>query len=55
MDRYYKVSEVAEILHMNRITIYKWIKQGKIKAIEINGQLRIDGNELRRLTKGDAR
>ena len=35
--KYYKVSEVAKILSMSRITIWLWIKEGKIKAIRTPG------------------
>jgi predicted site-specific integrase-resolvase len=29
-------NEVAEIFGMSRIGVMKWIRQGKIKAVEIN-------------------
>ena len=35
MGRMYTCMEVARLLSVNVLTIYNWIKQGKIKAIRI--------------------
>ncbi len=42
-------SEVAEIFGMSRSGVIKWIREGKIKAIEVNGRWRIPYSEVERL------
>ncbi|MBB5255250.1 excisionase family DNA binding protein [Sulfurisphaera ohwakuensis] len=45
-------SEVAEIFGISRSGVIKWIREGKIKAIEINGRWRIPYSEVERLISG---
>jgi len=52
VERYLTPSEVAEILGMSRSGVIKWIREGKIKAIEINGRWRIPYSEVERLLSG---
>ena len=52
MERYLTPSEVAEIFGMSRSGVIKWIREGKIKAIEINGRWRIPYSEVERLLSG---
>lgn len=52
MERYLTPSEVAEIFGMSRSGVIKWIKKGKIKAIEINGRWRIPYSEVEKLLSG---
>ncbi|QIW22799.1 IS607 family transposase [Sulfolobus sp. S-194] len=49
MERYLTPSEVAEIFGMSRSGVIKWIREGKIKAIEVNGRWRIPYSEVERL------
>ena len=37
-----KVSEVAERLRVKPLTVYRWIRDGKLVAIKIDGILRIE-------------
>ena len=37
-----KVNEVAERLRVKPLTVYRWIKSGKLVAIKIDGILRIE-------------
>ncbi|MBB5255228.1 IS607 family transposase [Sulfurisphaera ohwakuensis] len=55
MERYLTPSEVAEIFGMSRSGVIKWIREGKIKAIEINGRWRIPYSEVERLISGKER
>ena len=55
MERYLTPSEVAEIFGMSRSGVIKWIREGKIKAIEINGRWRIPYSEVERLLSGGGR
>ncbi len=44
--KYYSINEVAEMLSFSRPTVYKTINDGKVKAIRINGQMRIKHSDL---------
>lgn len=51
MEKYYKITEAAELLSVARFTIYRWKKEGKIKVVTINGNPRIAESELKKLVK----
>jgi excisionase family DNA binding protein len=55
VERYLTPSEVAEIFGMSRSGVIKWIREGKIKAVEINGRWRIPYSEIERLLSGGGR
>jgi len=55
VERYLTPSEVAEIFGMSRSGVIKWIREGKIKAIEVNGRWRIPYSEIERLLSGGGR
>jgi len=40
------VAEVAEKLRVDRTTVYRWIKAGKLKAYKAGQQYRIDDDDL---------
>lgn len=42
------VQEVAEFLKLSALTIYKYIKEGQIDAIDFGGHYRIEESSLRR-------
>lgn len=49
MDRqkeFYKAAELAEKLRVNIMTIYRYIKAGKLKAYKIGKEFRIDKSEF---------
>lgn len=48
-DKLYKVIEVAEILNVSQVVIYKWCKEGILKCVRIGGVLRIKESELKRV------
>ena len=43
------VTEVAEEFRVNRFTIYRWIKEGGIKAIRLGQAFRIPVEEIERI------
>ena len=43
------IDQVAEMLSLNRITIFRYIKAGKIKAIKIGNSWRIKQDEIDRI------
>lgn len=49
--KYYSVSEFAEILNVDPQTIYRWIRAGKINALQAHrwSALRIPASELDRM------
>lgn len=49
LDEYFTVKEVAEKLKLNIMTIYKWINQGKIKAVKLGDTWRISKTEINRI------
>jgi len=55
VERYLTPSEVAQIFGMSRSGVIKWIREGKIKAIEVNGRWRIPYSEIERLLSGGGR
>ena len=43
-------NEAAKKLKIDRITIYRWVKSGRLQAKQLpNGQLRIEAKELDKL------
>lgn len=48
----YRTGKVAEMLGVNKVTVIRWIKQGKIKAVRIGREFRIPEDEVMRLLKG---
>ncbi|RLE82145.1 MAG: hypothetical protein DRJ52_02670 [Thermoprotei archaeon] len=50
VEKHYSVSKVAEIFSVHPMTVKKWIKEGKIRAITTpGGRYRIPESEIRRL------
>lgn len=43
----YTLSEVAEILHLTRRTVYSYVKSKKIKAVKIGRQWRVSQEAMR--------
>jgi excisionase family DNA binding protein len=48
------VRQLADVLGVHPITVYKAIAEGDIAAIRFRGRLRIPRREWRRLTEGGA-
>ncbi|MDD5722995.1 MAG: excisionase family DNA-binding protein [Syntrophales bacterium] len=48
-ERLYSTSEVARLLKVNRVTVYRWVKEGKIRAYEIGKHFKISSTEVKRL------
>ena len=45
-DPFYTTEELAKALKVNIMTIYRYIKAGKLKAYKIGKEFRIDKNEF---------
>jgi len=48
---FYTPAEIAEKLRVNIMTIYRYIKAGKIKAYKLGKEFRIDVKEYERFLK----
>lgn len=44
---FYKAEDLAKLLEVNIMTIYRYIKAGRLKAYKIGREFRIDKNEFR--------
>lgn len=50
-QEFYKAKDLAENLDMNVMTIYRYIKAGKLKAYKIGKEFRINKNEFQSFFK----
>lgn len=48
----YKLSEVQELTQLTQRTIYNHIKSGKLRAVKVGGQWRVEKAELNRFIRG---
>ena len=50
MEEWYRVSQVAKLLHVDRVTVYRWIKEHKILQKWIrtlpNGMIAVNGKGI---------
>ncbi len=49
-DQYYSIEEVAKLLKVAYLTVYRWIKSGKLIAIKAGKQYRIKKDDLNSFT-----
>jgi excisionase family DNA binding protein len=52
MEEYFTPQEVANKLKVNIHTVYRWIREGKLKATKVVDLWRISETELKRLLEG---
>lgn len=45
-DQFYTSEDLAEVLKVNVMTVYRYIKVGKLKAYKIGKEFRVDKNEF---------
>lgn len=45
-EKYYTIEEVAKILKVVYLTVYRWIQDGKLKAYKAGKQYRIKKSDL---------
>ena len=46
------IKEVAKEMRVSTNTVYKWVKQGKLRAVKIDKVIRIPESELEAKAKG---
>ena len=54
LERLLSPSEVARIFGVTRAAVIKWIRTGKVYAVEVHGRWRIPYSEVERLLRGEA-
>lgn len=47
----YSTSEVARLFEINRVTIYRWVQEGVVKAYKVGKHLKIPASEVERMWK----
>ena len=52
MEKLYKLSEFARIIGISRSGAIKWIREGRIRAVNIHGRWYVPESEIERLVKG---
>ena len=40
------IKEAANFLRINRLTLYRWIKEGKVRTVKVESELRISKDYL---------
>lgn len=51
--KFYSIEEVASILKVAYITVYRWIRAGKLKSNKAGKQYRINSSDLKMFIKKD--
>jgi len=51
-NEYLTIQEVCKVLKVSRITVYRWIKSGKLSAYKAGKQYRIEKSHLDNFVKG---
>jgi excisionase family DNA binding protein len=49
--RFLKPKDVAELLQLNVLTVYEYIRDGRLKSMEFGGRYRIEENDLEKFIK----
>lgn len=47
MEEYYTVNQAALVLKVHPLTIRRYIKEGRLKAVKVGGNVRITINDIR--------
>jgi len=47
-EKYYTSQEIATILKVNYMTVYRWIRAGKLEAYQVQKQYRIKESDFKK-------
>jgi excisionase family DNA binding protein len=50
-EKYYTVKEIATRFRVSRQAVYDWIKEGKLRAVQISERVRVPESALRELVR----
>jgi excisionase family DNA binding protein len=53
MENYYTPQEIAERLKIDIRTLYRWIREGRLKAVKIGHFWRVAESELKRFLQSE--
>jgi excisionase family DNA binding protein len=48
----FKLKEVCQMFHVSKPTLYKWMREGKLKTVKIDGLRFVNEEDLKELVKG---
>ena len=51
MEKYYSVTQIAEMYSVSREAVHQWIKAGKFKAVQVGKLYRISESEIKKFIK----
>jgi len=51
-DQFYSIEEVAKMYKVAYLTVYRWIRAGRLTAIKAGKQYRISQIDLKKFTEG---
>ena len=54
-DSSFSVSEVASVLNVSKMTVYRHIQSGRLEAERVGGSYRVTAGSLRRILEDDWR
>ena len=52
-DKYYTIQEIADILKVDYMTVYRWIRAGKLEAYQVQRQYRIKESDFNKFMKAN--
>ncbi|MGO0059758.1 helix-turn-helix domain-containing protein [Brevibacillus fluminis] len=52
LSKFYTPRQVASLLGLSQLTIYKWIDEGKLKAYKVNQRWMIEQKDVENLVYG---
>jgi excisionase family DNA binding protein len=54
-DKYYTTEEIATILKVNYMTVYRWIRAGKLEAYQVQKHYRIKESDFEKFMESKKR
>jgi excisionase family DNA binding protein len=54
METLWTVQDAAKYLHVNKITVYRWLAEGKVMRTKVGGRTLIRESELLRIIEDNA-
>ena len=52
-DEYYTLKEVAKMLKISYMTVFRWVQAGKLKAVKVGKQNRVKKEILEKFIEGN--
>ena len=52
-DKYYTTQEIADILKVDYMTVYRWIRAGKLEAYQVQKQYRIKESDFNKFMEAN--